>query len=215
MPRSIKRRALFLFQSGLLQLSNAEIIPAIDGRNLDLDMMRSQGILQWDKHLKRALTAGEVGCYLSHLSAWRTLIERKHNTALICEDDLVWDTDANAIMDRFMAEVPSDWDILHFQNRVPIGSGKHNDPWRKQVSTHVWRGFNEGLGAACYAITPRGANFLLSIAFPIRSTLDGVTNWLTGWWKQCEGYKGYVCWPFPCEAGNVPSEIDMISQRPE
>jgi hypothetical protein len=31
---------------------------------------------------------------------------------------------------------------------------------------------------------------------PMRSALDGVTNWLTGDWKECEGYRGYVCSPF-------------------
>jgi glycosyl transferase, family 25 len=215
MPRSVKRRALFLFQSSILKLSNAEMIQAVDGRSLDLNMMKSQGILQWDEHLKRDLTSGEVGCYLSHISAWKMLLERKLNTALICEDDVLWKTDANAIVDRFMSEVPPDWDILHFHNSIPVGSGRHNDPGRKRESQYVWQGFNEGRGAMCYALTARAARFLLSIAFPIRSTLDGVTNWLTGWWKECKGYRGYVCWPFPCKLGNIPSEIDAITQRPE
>ena len=215
MPRSNKRRALFRLQSSIIKLSPVEFIQAVDGRSLDLGMMKAEGILQGDKHLKRDLTAGEVGCYLSHVSAWRTLTARNLNSAIICEDDILWKIDANTIVDRFMSEVPRDWDIIHFHNNIPIGSGRHNDPGRKQLSQYVWQGFNEGRGAACYAITGRGASFLLSIAFPIRSTLDGVTNWLTGWWQECEGYAGYVCWPFPCEVGNIPSEIDAISQRPE
>jgi glycosyl transferase, family 25 len=215
MAKSIGRRAVFIQQARVFGLSNAEIIPAVDGRTLDLAMMRSQGILQWDKHLKRDLTAGEVGCSLSHISAWKTLLKHKLKTALICEDDVVWRIDANAIIDRFMAEVPCDWDILHFHSSVRVGSGKHCDYGRKKISEYVWQGFNEGRGAACYAITARGASFLLNIAFPIRSSADGVTNWCTGWWKACKGYRGYVCWPFPCEVGNMQSEIDMISQRPE
>ncbi|MFA6055622.1 MAG: hypothetical protein WC769_09625 [Thermodesulfovibrionales bacterium] len=51
MARSIKRRAMFLSQASVFGLSNAEIIRAVDGRTLDLEMMRSQGILQWDNHL--------------------------------------------------------------------------------------------------------------------------------------------------------------------
>lgn len=215
MARAIKRRALFLSQASVFGLSNAEIIQAVDGRTLDLEMMKSQGILQWDNHLKRDLTAGEVGCYLSHISAWKSLLERKLKTALICEDDVLWRMDANAITDRFMAEVPCDWDILHFHNNVRIGSGQYNDHGRKKISEYVWQGFNEGRGAACYAITTRGASFLLNIAFPICSTVDGRLNWLTGWWKKSEGYRGYLCRPFPCEVGNMPSEIDAITQRPE
>jgi len=206
---------MFMRQARIFGLSNAEILRAVDGRTLDLEMMRSQGILQWDNHLRRDLTAGEVGCYLSHISVWKTLLERKLKTALICEDDVVWRIDANAIIDRFMSEVPCDWDIIHFHNSVRIGSGQYNDYGRIKLSEYVWQGFNEGRGAVCYAITTRGASFLLNIAYPISSTVDGRINWLTGWWKKSEGYRGYICQPFPCEVGNMPSEIDAITQRPE
>ena len=213
-PRSIKRRALALFQASILGLSNIEIISGVDGQTLDLDMMRSQGILRWDEHNQRDMTSGEVGCYLSHVNVWKTLSERGLRTALICEDDLVWRLDANEIIDAFMAEVPDDWDILHFHSSFPIGSGRRSDAGRKQISNHVWQGYDESCGSGvCYALTARGARFLLDIAFPIRSTADGVTNWLTGWWKQCKGYKGYVCWPFPCQPGIVSSDIDAITSR--
>jgi len=83
------------------------------------------------------------------------------------------------------------------------------------MSKYVWKDHNEGGGCVCYAITNRGAQFLLDNAFPIKHAVDGVTNWFTGWWKKCEGCRGYVCWPFPCEVGIVQSEIDAITQRPE
>ena len=214
MKRSIKRRAMFLSQASVFGLSNAEIIQAVDGRTLDLEVMRSQGILQWDTRLKRDPTAGEVGCYLSHVNAWETLLGRKLKTALICEDDIVWLPSAHAIVDRFMAEVPGDWDIIHFHSNVKVESGLRNDPGRKKIiGTHVWQGYNECGGSVCYAITARGARFLLDIAFPIEHAVDGVTNWLTGWWRECKSYKGYICWPFPCGVGNVPSEIDDIAPR--
>jgi glycosyl transferase family 25 len=213
MKRSIKRRAMFLSQASIVGLSDTEIIRGVDGRNLDLGVMRSRGILRRDARLKRDLTAGEVGCYLSHVYAWKSVLEREVKTALICEDDIVWMPDANVIVDRFMAEVPDDWDIIHFHSYVKIGSHLQNDPWRYRIGEHVWQGYNEGGGSVCYAITSRGAGFLLDIAFPICSAVDGRTNWLTGWWKACEGYRGYICWPFPCGIGNVSSEIDSISPR--
>lgn len=215
MVRSIKRRAASIFQSSIFGLSNAEIIQGVDGKTLDLELMRSRGILRWDNHMKRDLTAGEVGCYLSHITAWRTLMELNLKTALICEDDIIWRMDANEIVDQFMAEVPRDWDIIHFYSSVKVGSGFRNDTGRKQISRYVWQGYNECGGAVCYALTARAAAFLLDIAFPIRYRVDGMTNWLTGWWKECNGYRGYVCRPFPCEIGTMPSEIDAVSQRPE
>jgi glycosyl transferase family 25 len=215
MKRSLGRRAIFLKQASTFGLSNIEFIQAIDGRTLDMNRMRSQGILRKDEHLQRDLTPGEVGCYLSHVKAWQTLLEYKLKDVLICEDDILWRIDANAIVDKFMAEVPGDWDIIHFHSHVQVGSGNLNDPGRKQLSKYVWQGFNEGRSLLCYALTARGVEFLLDIAFPIQSTADGRTNWLTGWWKRCKGYHGYVCWPFPCEGGKMPSEIDAIILRPE
>ena len=215
LPRTIKRRALVLYQTAFLGSANVEVIPAVDGRTLDIEDMKARELLKRDEHLQRELTLGEVGCYLGHVNIWSTLLKRELKHALICEDDLVWRLDANEIVDAFMTEVPDDWDIIHFHNSIRIGSRKHNDPGRKQISRHAWQGCNEGRGSACYALTARGAQFLLDIAFPIQSTVDGRTNWLTGWWKECKGYNGYVCWPFPCEVAQVPSEIDTIEVRSE
>jgi glycosyl transferase family 25 len=215
LPRTVKRRALVLCQTAFLGSEHVEVVPAVDGRMLDLEDMKARGILKRDDHLQRDLTPGEVGCYLGHVTIWRSLLKLNLNHALICEDDLVWRTDANEIVDAFMTEVPEDWDIIHFHNSIRVGSGKYNDPGRRQIGRHVWRGYNEGRGSACYALKARGAQFLLDMAFPIQSTVDGKTNWLTGWWKACRGYTGYVCWPFPCEVAQVDSEIDTIEERPE
>jgi glycosyl transferase, family 25 len=215
LPRSIKRRVLVLGQKAFLGTSNIETVRAVDGRDLDLDEMKIQGTLKWDEHLGRELTRGEVGCYLGHLGIWKEMLKRGCMRALVCEDDLIWRADGNEIMNGFMAEVPQDWDILHFHNGIRVGSGSRNDVKREKISNHVWRGYDESYGSACYALTSRAAQFLVKIALPIQSTIDGRTNWLTGWWKKCEGYKGYVCWPFPCEVAQVPSEIDSIELRPE
>ena len=92
MARALKRRAMFLFQASVMGLSNAVIIQAVDGKSLNLEKMVSEGMLQRDEHKRHDLTAGEVGCYLSH----GTLLKRQLETALICEDDIVWRFDANA-----------------------------------------------------------------------------------------------------------------------
>jgi len=212
LPLSLKRRALALYQIGKLQLINAEIIKAVEGRNIDLEAMKAEGQLEWDDWNKRDLSHGEVGCYLSHVSVWNSIISLNIKTALICEDDIIWRPDAHKIADGFMAEVPDDWDIIHFHSYVRVASGEQNDPERKRLSAHVLKGCSEGRGSACYAITMRGAQFLMGKAFPIRYTLDGVTNKLT-LPKRNREYHGYVCDPFLCDISNVPSEIDMRGSR--
>ena len=74
LPRTVKRRVLVLCQTAFLKSSKAEIVPATDGRTLDLDDMKSRGILRRDTHLQRDLTKGEVACYLGHVGIWRSLL---------------------------------------------------------------------------------------------------------------------------------------------
>jgi glycosyl transferase family 25 len=212
MPRSLKRRAAVLFQIGTMQFKNAGLVEAVDGSSLDLEKMKAEGSLKWNDWNQRDLTHGEVGCYLSHVKIWNMLVNQGLERVLICEDDIIWRPDANDIADRFMAEVPDDWDILHFHSYTGVGSGQQNDIGRKRLGTHVWRGCNEGGGTVCYAITARGARFLLGRAFPVSYAVDGVTNKLTSPKRSAE-YHGYVCEPFLCELSNGPSEIDMIDHR--
>ena len=206
LPRSVKRRALMLYQMGKMQIKNYELVQAVEGRNVDLKKMKEDGWLQWDDWNLRDLTPGEVGCCLSHIQVWKTAVEQNLKRVLICEDDIVWRPDANDIADQFMSEVPADWDIIHFHSHIRVGSGLSSDIRRKMISAHVWQGHAEGRSSACYALTQRGANFLLKIAFPIRYTSDGIINKLTSSKRRSE-YRGYVCWPFLCENANLPSDI--------
>jgi GR25 family glycosyltransferase involved in LPS biosynthesis len=126
---------------------------------------------------------------------------------MVCEDDIRFCNDANARIARYMTEIPGDWDIAHFQSLRPVGCGEKWDDMRQRVSRHVYRGYNEGAGASCYALTRRCMEFLLQFAYPISKAPDGLTNWPTGWWPECEPYAGYVFDPLPCESGVFESDI--------
>ncbi len=52
-----------------------------------------------------------------------------------------------------MAEMPRNWDIIHFMSTRPVGSGDKLDVNRKKITEHVYLGYNEGAGAACYALS--------------------------------------------------------------
>jgi len=212
LPRALKRRAAMLFQIGRMNLKKTQFIQAVDGQYINLEKMKAEGALLTDDWRKRDLTQGEVGCYLSHVKAWKFMVDQGLGKVLICEDDVVWRDDSHEIADIFMKEIPDDWDIIHFHSYVEIGSGKHYDGRRKKLSEHVWQGYLEGEGSVCYAINRRAAEFLLKEAFPIRYLLDGVINKLTRPSLNLE-YRGYVCHPFICGVSNSPSEIDNISKR--
>ena len=58
------------------------------------------GTARWsvDDCLADHWTRGEVGCLLSHMAAWRTLVDEGHEAAAVFEDDVVFGADAGAVL---------------------------------------------------------------------------------------------------------------------
>lgn len=95
------------------------IFPAVIGKNLNLiDFVTPKAyeqILLTDKTKKKRfhyeLTRGAVGCYLSHLSVYKKIIESNLKYGIVFEDDSII---ANDFYDRLqygLSVVPQDWDI--------------------------------------------------------------------------------------------------------
>ena len=57
-----------------------------------------------------------VGCQqglaLGHLKAWRRIVERKLPVALVCEDDVTFHAQFGALLPRYWARVPPDWQFI-------------------------------------------------------------------------------------------------------
>lgn len=190
-------------------ISNYEFSDAIVGADLDLEAMKHGGLLA-DKppeHGGFDLMPGEVGAAWSHIRVYERSIDLGLRRIMVCEDDIQFRDDANELLDICMKEIPPDWDIVHFQSSRAVGSGARWDVHRKQISEHIYLGFNEGAGASCYALTRRCMKFLLANAYPINKVPDGLTNWPTGWWGECGNYRGYVVDPFLCVAGVFKTDI--------
>ncbi len=76
-------------------------------------------------------TAGAYGCLLSHVAVIAEARERDAESVLIFEDDTVFDPEFTTKFASFVAEVPSDWDMLYF------GALHKDEPVR--LSEHVYR----------------------------------------------------------------------------
>ena len=76
-------------------------------------------------------TAGAYGCLLSHLHVVQQARELDHDSVLIFEDDAVFHPEFTTTFASFIAEVPSDWDMLYF-------GALHKDEPAK-ISDHVYR----------------------------------------------------------------------------
>ncbi|MBQ4860276.1 glycosyltransferase family 25 protein [Pseudoalteromonas sp. MMG013] len=65
-----------------------ERISGVYGKSLSYDELhRHYSTNLNSKKYHRALSQGEIGCYLSHRKAWQTIVDRKLDYAIVIEDD--------------------------------------------------------------------------------------------------------------------------------
>ena len=60
------------------------------------------------------LTKGAIGCFLSHVKVWEHILASEKKSAFIFEDDARPPPNFKKIVNRTMAKIPKDWDIVLF-----------------------------------------------------------------------------------------------------
>lgn len=71
------------------------------------------------------LTDGMKGCFKSHVSIWKSILDdHKQNNVLILEDDALFADNFNEVLDIALSELPEDYDILYF------GASEDNGQYR-------------------------------------------------------------------------------------
>lgn len=148
-----------------------ETIDAVDGSRLTADDRLRYS--QWRSlfHVGRGLTAGELGCALSHLGAYRRMVEEQIPEVVILEDDVQPTRDLLALLGA-PTSFPGDWDVVNFDplfrsgGPTPVGDPLLDGKYR--VCTYRRNPY----GAACYRIRLAAARRLLDVAYPVRMTAD-------------------------------------------
>ena len=95
-----------------------ELLSAVDGSSLAIDAVTQ--VYQRQIHMPRypfSLSRGEIGCFLSHRKAWKAIVDRELDAALILEDDVIFDPKSlkNAI--NYLENCTSTEDYIQFQVR--------------------------------------------------------------------------------------------------
>lgn len=77
-----------------------ERLSAIDGEKLNIETIKGIKINQKRHYIERYryLSLGEIGCFLSHYTIWKKIIDLKLDYALILEDDITIDPDLPKIL---------------------------------------------------------------------------------------------------------------------
>lgn len=156
-------------QSGLdsFGIKNYERVPAVYGKDLEPEKLQ---LLMDRMVVAGAKSPGPIGCALSHIKAWQTIVDRGWNCALILEDDVTFNpfiTKLNTI------PMPKKWGIIflgHCKAQWPrnvcnrISSPAYNPLKVKTLNRHLIQFLEEReapMGAYAYCLHRDAAQYFL------------------------------------------------------
>ena len=157
LPERTDRKAHF--QGKHIWLDDVEFITAINGHDVDHAQMKKNGFSinhTWrDPFRNRRMTKGEVGCWLSHYSAWQKCLELNENV-IILEDDAIlnkdlWDEDKYAEIMKSCAFL-----YLGYNENDPDGVESIDEDVEKVAYPY---------NLHAYVITPHTASELINSGF--------------------------------------------------
>lgn len=195
-----RQRREFALQT-LIDLGlQGEIFPAVDGKSLDLDVLKSTGV--YDDavaHAKfsRSLSMGEIGCSLSHLRLYKKIVDEEIAVALIFEDDAMFVEDVRKHLAGLLERLPDDADLVQLIYECKDYAA---------VAPGVVRFLSKScmpVASAGYLIRNSGARKLLAEGYPVRYPADSFIGRSPRW-----GTVVYGAAPKLVRINNIfPSEI--------
>lgn len=150
-----------------------EIVRAVDGRTLNLD---DPALVDPLLASRCPFPAGAAGCALSHLSAYRKMLDDGRDHALILEDDVELPTDLNELAEEVATHLTgAEAALLNFGSyppgplRIGVQGSVELDSSRLLALPIDAR---QLVNAGAYLITSRAAARMLENLLPIRATAD-------------------------------------------
>ncbi|XP_064458740.1 procollagen galactosyltransferase 1-like isoform X2 [Ornithodoros turicata] len=137
---------------------------AVDGRNLNESYLEEHGIRMLpeyrDPYHGRPITAGEIGCFMSHYNIWKDIIENQHRLAIVFEDDIRFEPYFRTKVENVMADARTfDWDLIYFGRKR---LSKDGEPYVR--GSHLLVHVDYSYWTLCYVITLDGARKLVDAA---------------------------------------------------
>lgn len=159
-------------------------IVAVDGQDLDRSQLVAQGLLDLQHH---HFLPGSLGCALSHYSLWQRCIQAAR-PFLIFEDDVVLRQDFAAAYAHLQQQLPPTWDYIqlgyNFNSILDVAVAPEislkacfyphfctEDRLKDYVQTTlppVALRLHGAFGTCAYAISPKGAEQLIQLCFPLK-----------------------------------------------
>lgn len=127
----IKRKYIISIQLNKFNLAH-EFISNHGKESLTLD----------ERKMFRNISDGEMSVALHHIECYKRIVEENIDYALILEDDIVICNNFREILERYIKELPSDWDMLF----IGDGCGLHIEKNLLIPGKHIYKKNNENNG---------------------------------------------------------------------
>jgi len=157
------------------------VIDAVDGRELS---HRERSAVHTTDALFQppypfAIGAGEIACFLSHRTAWQTILDRKLDAGLVFEDDVEIDANEFAPAFELARRNIGKHGVAMFQVRDIDRSGPVVD---RMAATRLHRPDIVPLRSSCTLYAAEAASRLLQLTERFDRPVDGLLqlHWVTG-----------------------------------
>jgi glycosyl transferase family 25 len=174
-------------------------VSAVDGKKVDISdpsmlTPRTRYDLSRSRYDHRTLaTKGALGCYMSHVSLWKKIVDENLPGLVILEDDAKPKTrDTYEKLTRALENAPQDADYLFLMHNKIC---KHN--MLKNEAKHPgWVQLQDIVfGTMAQIVTNKGARTLLKYCFPIEMQVDDFIGVLSRVKKDNGEFKVYAYLP--------------------
>jgi GR25 family glycosyltransferase involved in LPS biosynthesis len=136
-------------------------IDAINGKMIDGDTEAYKKYISPNSVLEIPFTAGMVGCFLSHLSAYEKINNSDKPYGLIFEDDAIMNKEMyEKNIKGVLKDIPDDWDIILF------GYDINNPQYHKFEKFDKYYKMQEFWGLHGYMLSKRSAQKLVDLMQP-------------------------------------------------
>jgi glycosyl transferase family 25 len=188
LERADHRRRFIQSHLGRLGL-DYELFRAVDGRSLDRQHVEQSGIYDEKVALEkfsRPLSMAEIGCALSHLGVYKTIVERGLEAAIVLEDDAMFNADFWTRMPELLAELPAEWDLVQliYSCRDVEPAGPHLVKFTMTPTMPV--------AATAYILSRAGAQKLIDNALPLRYPADSLLGRAPRWGTNVYGARPHL-----------------------
>lgn len=145
-----------------------ERLAALEGRQLSSEALAQVDVPTYRHRHGKEPTAGEMGCYMSHIAAMRTFLASGHAHCLILEDDAKVPPGTRVLVEAVIAsDAPWDMTMLYGNHAAqPVATAELGGGHR------LVGYFGKQTGAVAYLLNRRAAQAHIDHLIPMRLPID-------------------------------------------